>query len=1095
VGASPARDGEQLLGIALSSSPTPQFVLDTNHKVSCWNAALETLTGVKADEMLGTRMHWRAFYESARPCLADLLLDQAEGEIEKWYQGKSHTEDGVNEATDFFPRLGKTGKWLRFAAAAMRDSKGRTVGAVETIEDITERRLLEKRVSDLSDLKQQLLGTRSLFEKLKLITDAIVVVFGADFARIWMTGAGDLCEKGCPHAGVTAGPDVCRKRTRCLHLMASSGRYTHIDGGHRRVPLGCYKIGRVASGEEPWFITNDVTNDSRVHDREWAKSLGLVAFAGYRLVAADGAPIGVMALFRDRAIEPAEGKQLESLANTTSQVILAGMAQEALRQEEERHRRIAAEVRDLYEHAPCGYHSLDKDGVIVRINETELSWLGYSREEIVGKKRIFDIITPKSLHDFQESYPRFKERGWVRDLESEMVRKDGTVMPILLSATAVKDASGNFVMSRSTVYDIAERKKTEAALEQSLSLLRATLESTADGILVVDASGRMAGFNERFAQLWRLPQAILASRDDKQALDFVLSQLKDPKGFLAKVEQLYTQPDSDSFDVLEFKDGRVFERYSQPQRVQGRPVGRVWSFRDVTERKQAEEERSRLFNHSLDMLCIAGFDGYLKQVNPAWIRTLGWTEPELLTSPWVEFVHPEDLEATVAAGKQLAVGEPVLGFENRYRCRDGSYRWFSWNSFPLPEEGLIFAVIRDVTEFKKMEERLRQAEKMEAIGQLAGGVAHDFNNQLTGVMGYAEMLSNRLEDESLRRYAELIVGSAKRAAELTRQLLAFARKGKFQSVPVDTHKVIGDVASLLRHTVDRRIVIMQTLKANPPLTLGDPTQIQNALLNLALNARDAMPKGGELILATDVVVLDEEYCRSNPYEMSPGRYLRICVTDNGVGMSEEVRRHLFEPFFTTKGPGKGTGMGLASVYGTVKNHRGAINVYSEPDHGTTVRIYLPLLESAGQAQTPAELGEPIRGTARILVVDDEEVVLKLASETLSDLGYQVATCRNGAEAVAYYGEKWRSIDLVILDMVMPALGGRETFLAMRQINPAVRAILSSGYSLNGQAQAILDDGVLDFVQKPFQLHELSSKVAAALRRNDGKADAHSTTEG
>jgi CheY-like chemotaxis protein len=291
--------------------------------------------------------------------------------------------------------------------------------------------------------------------------------------------------------------------------------------------------------------------------------------------------------------------------------------------------------------------------------------------------------------------------------------------------------------------------------------------------------------------------------------------------------------------------------------------------------------------------------------------------------------------------------------------------------------------------------------------------------------------------------------------------------------------------------VDPRITIVQALKANPPLALGDPTQIQNALLNLALNARDAMPEGGELILATDVVVLDEEYCRGNPYEMSPGRYLRICVTDSGVGMSEEVRRHLFEPFFTTKGLGKGTGMGLAAVYGTVRNHKGAIDVYSEPGHGTTVKVYLPLLESAEQAETPAEVGEPVRGTARILVVDDEEVVLKLAAEALRDLGYQVTTCKDGAEAVAYYREAWRSIDLVILDMVMPAFGGRETFLAMRETNPAVRAILSSGYSLNGQAQAILDEGVLDFVQKPFQLRELSSKVAAALRRGDEKAPARS----
>jgi PAS domain S-box-containing protein len=774
-------------------------------------------------------------------------------------------------------------------------------------------------------------------------------------------------------------------------------------------------------------------------------------------------------------------------------------AEKELRDSEGRYRRIAEEVHDLYNHAPCGYHSLDADGVYVRVNDTELAWLGYSREEVIGRK-FPDILTAESQRAFRENFASLKERGRLNDVEYEVVRKDGTSLPVLLSATVSQDAFGRFLMSRATMYDlsvrkraeealreseqryrglvevspdaifinrggqvvfinraglklfgadrpeqmlgkspfdfthpdyhalvrerirqqlelgqpvppveqkvyrldgtlvdvevaavpivdqgqkaiqavlrdITKRKRAEAALKQSFSLLRATFESTADGILVVDPSGKITDFNERFAQLWRLPEAVLASRDDRQALEFVLNQLKDPEGFLAKVRQLYAQPEAESFDVLEFKDGRTFERYSRPQWVEGRPVGRVWSFRDVTERERAEEA------------------------------------------------------------------------------------------------------------LRGAQEQLRQVQKMEAIGQLAGGIAHDFNNQLTGILGFAEMLRNRLDDEGLRRYADLIIGSARRSADLTGQLLAFARRGKYQSVPVNVHNAIAEVVELLGRSVDKRIAIKQVLSANPPAVLGDPTQLQSAFLNLAINACDAMPNGGELLFATDVVVLNDEFCLNTPYEISAGRYLQVCVTDSGTGMSEETKKHLFEPFFTTKKAGKGTGLGLASVYGVVRNHKGALSVYSELGHGSTFKVCLPLLETAGEEQRAAagERAQP-RGTARILVVDDEEVVLKVASEVLRDLGYHVTTCKDGREAVAYYREAWRDVDLVLLDMVMPNLSGRDTFLAMRQINPAVKAILSSGYSMNGQAQGILDEGVLDFIQKPYRLAELSRKVVAALQR-------------
>jgi nitrogen-specific signal transduction histidine kinase/CheY-like chemotaxis protein len=392
-------------------------------------------------------------------------------------------------------------------------------------------------------------------------------------------------------------------------------------------------------------------------------------------------------------------------------------------------------------------------------------------------------------------------------------------------------------------------------------------------------------------------------------------------------------------------------------------------------------------------------------------------------------------------------------------------------------------MVRDITERKLMEERLRQSEKMTAIGQLAGGIAHDFNNQLAAMLGYAELLVARLTDEELRLFANMIVGAATHSGDLTRQLLAFARKGKRQTMPVEIHGIINDVVALLTRTVDRRINIKRMLAANPSTTMGDPIQLQNALLNLAINARDAMPNGGELVFATDVVVLTEAHCRIAPQHITPGEYVEISITDTGVGMSQETQKRLFEPFFTTKEPGKGTGMGLASVYGTVADHQGTISFRSEPNRGTTFTLQLPVLvETAPSIELPTARAETFTGTAHILLADDEKVAREAIAAGLRHLGYRVTTCADGAEAVARYSDDWREIDLVMLDMVMPKLGGHDAFLAMRKVNPAVKALLSSGYTMDSRVQNLVDGGGVYFVQKPFHLGALSKVVATALRK-------------
>jgi PAS domain S-box-containing protein len=363
--------------------------------------------------------------------------------------------------------------------------------------------------------------------------------------------------------------------------------------------------------------------------------------------------------------------------------------------------------------------------------------------------------------------------------------------------------------------------------------------------------------------------------------------------------------------------------------------------------------------------------------------------------------------------------------------------------------------------------QLHQREKMDAIGQLAGGIAHDFNNQLSGVLGYADLLTSRLRDPDHLRYARNIAAAADRAADLTRKLLAFARRGKYLSVPTDLNRSVHEAVELLSRGIDKRIRIALRLEADPARVRGDPTQLQNLVLNLALNARDAMSQGGELAIAT----------RLDP---GPPAVVVLTVADTGVGMDSAVRQRLFEPFFTTKEQGKGTGLGLASVYGTVKSHDGTIQVDSAPGRGTTFTITLPALAAAAPEAAGPAAGPVPAGRGRILLVDDEAILLEVGGDLLRDLGYQVEVCADPDQALELYRRDWRSIDLVILDMVMPKLHGLDLFLAMQRSDPGIRALVSSGFGPGDEVQAALAAGALAFVQKPYVQAELARAVAAAL---------------
>lgn len=388
-------------------------------------------------------------------------------------------------------------------------------------------------------------------------------------------------------------------------------------------------------------------------------------------------------------------------------------------------------------------------------------------------------------------------------------------------------------------------------------------------------------------------------------------------------------------------------------------------------------------------------------------------------------------------------------------------------------------------ELQSANDRLRQAEKMEAIGQLAGGIAHDFNNQLTIVLGYCELLSNILSNNTrLLEYVQKIACSGKRAADLTKQLLAFARKGVYKQQVVDIHGIILEVTSLLFRSIHKNITIETHLNASKPYVWGGATQLQNAVLNLSLNARDAMEHGGRLLFETADVIVNEEFCRKKNLSLTPGAYVTISVKDTGCGMNGEMLKHIFEPFFTTKEDGKGTGMGLAAVYGIVKSHQGNIIVESSPGVGSSFTLFLPQSNKPEVRETKVLKSIKNYHGHSALIIDDERDVAKTIGEMLGDCGFDTTLCYSGNEAVELYLNKWKEYSVAIIDMVMPDMDGRETYLKLKEINPSIKTIISSGFALNGDIETTLKAGSNAFLQKPYSQQELILQIDKILQKRN-----------
>ena len=672
------------------------------------------------------------------------------------------------------------------------------------------------------------------------------------------------------------------------------------------------------------------------------------------------------------------------------------------------------------------------------------------------------------------------------DYEEIQKQPDGSQTWLSTSKLPLHDREGHVIGILGTYEDFTERKRGEAKLRTSEIRYRRLFEAAHDGILILDVeSGEINDVNPFITSLLGFTEAELVGRklwDIGPLRDVLLSKISFAE-LQAKEHIRYDNL------PLETRDGRHVdvEFVSNVYTAGDRKVIQC-NIRDNTERKRAEAEHLRLvtaIEQSAEAVVITDIRGIIQYVNPAFTRVTGYSREEALgQNPRVLKSGKHDPEFYQQLWQTILKGQTWHG-ELINQRKDGSLYTEEMSITPVRDDrGRVthfIATKQDVTERKALEAQLQQAGRMEAVGRLAGGVAHDFNNLLTVINGYSEILLDKFAaDPKVGGYLKEINDAGTRAAGLTRQLLAFSRKQVLSLQVLDLNAVVSNLEKMLRRLIGEDVHLHTQLQSGLGRIKADPGQIEQVVMNLAVNARDAMPMGGHLTLETTNVELDEEYVRTHP-TVTPGPHVMLAVSDTGVGMTAETLSRIFEPFFTTKGQGKGTGLGLSTVYGIVKQSEGSIGVYSEPDHGTVFKIYFPMVDEGFDSMETEKVNpESMSGTETILMVEDEEGVRSLVNLALLSGGYKVLKADDGEAALAICSSHEGPIHLLLTDVVMPQMSGPEVAGKVAALRPGIKVLFMSGYT----DDAVVRHGVLTqempFIQKPFTPFALRKKIREIL---------------
>ena len=639
---------------------------------------------------------------------------------------------------------------------------------------------------------------------------------------------------------------------------------------------------------------------------------------------------------------------------------------------------------------------------------------------------------------------------------------------------------------------IAERHLAAEALFESAERLRTILHTVPIGLFTVDVDRNITSWNKGAREITGMESEEVFGKNCLAALD-----CDDCKHGCTLMDDTVNKPIYGEECVLHVHGRKITisKNADVLMNRQGDMVGGLESFVDITQWKEAQEAlreseaRYRdLYENAPNAYCsVSAADGSILSCNKAALRLLGYDRAAMMGMRILDLYAdtPHGLTKAREVLRRLEAGESIRNTDLQMKHRDGNPIWVSLSAEPVrdPQGHVIVyrSVVSDVSQRKRLEAQFQRAQKLEAVATVAGGIAHNFNNLLMGIQGNISLMLHQV-DAGHPHYARLtaIEKQVASGAELTRHLLGYARKGRYEIRPIDLNRLVMDTSDTFGRT-KREVRIHRELDKNLHVMEGDEGQIEQVLWNLYVNASDAMARGGNLILQT--VNTTHDAMKGNPYEARPGDYILLMIRDTGIGMSEETMGHIFEPFFTTKEMGRGTGLGLASTYGIIKVHGGYIDVESEEGQGTTFKVFFPA--SARGTVVPESCKAQhgiVEGTETVLLVDDEEAVLQVGRDLLKAIGYRVLTARDGREAVQVYTKSSDIVDIVILDIVMPTMGGSETYDLLKEISHNVKVLLSSGYSINGEATNMLDRGCNGFIQKPFSMKDLSQAIRNVLEK-------------
>ncbi|WP_373499278.1 PAS domain S-box protein [Desulfococcus sp.] len=739
-------------------------------------------------------------------------------------------------------------------------------------------------------------------------------------------------------------------------------------------------------------------------------------------------------------------------------------------------------LNSLFDHLPMGITIWGDDGRLLMINRGFSRITGYSMADIADLNDWFLRAYP------DPDYRRAVMEDWAgarnsmhASREFKVACRDGGVKAIEFQGAFLKDGRALVTLS-----DVTEIRKVREEIRQRRQFLESVLYHAPDAIVTLDERHRVIDWNPGAVKMF--------GYTPEEAIGIQLDDLVAPHQHHAeagrKTAQVLSGRRVEAFETVRYrKDGSPIHVIAagSPIMVEGVLKGVVAVYTDITDRVRNEEVLRTSHKRFITVLNSIDATIYVADMktheilfmSQKMIETFGgdltgkicWETFRKESAPCPHCTNDRLVDENGQPTGVVAWQGPNPISGRWYINHDRAIEWIDGRIVRLQ-------IATDITDYKRMEDALQRAQRMEAIGTMAGGIAHDFNNLLMGIQGHASLIAIDLPpDHPHAKHAAAIEEHIRSAANLTQQLLGLARGGKYEVAPVDVNALVETSAAMFGRT--RKQIRIRTRTAQESMVIAaDKRQIEQVLLNIYINAWQAMPDGGDLYLETSPAELDADTCIA--HQIPPGQYIKISLTDTGVGMSEDVRQKVFDPFFTTKEKGRGIGLGLASAYGIIRNHGGVITVYSEAGHGSTFNIYLPRCRKSAAPDMQTG-GESVGGTETILVVDDETMITDVAGALLKKLGYRVIAVNDGESAVEAMKRMGTKIDLVLLDMIMPGIDGGKTFYKIREVRPSVPVILSSGYSINGQAAKILQSGCNGFIQKPFNISELAKKIREVLK--------------